>query len=184
VGSWKAVAAIVAAFLLGAGCSKRAPRSESADTAASAIAPANTAAVGAGNLAGAAVPSRSSAQSVKPPVTRSATVQRDTNRPRTTPRRVDNPCGGVHVNVIVRVAALGGATDMMSVDVALRNVAKELLAPLASSVIAGSEQFSPAIRTFRVATRDRAAAGVVVSRLRSAPQVQNAELDECGVRAQ
>jgi hypothetical protein len=102
---------------------------------------------------------------------------------RATPPGVDRPCGGEHVNVIVKVEALGGVTDMMGVQVALRNVARELLAPLESSIIAGSEQYSPAIRTFRVAVRDRAAADLVVSRLRSASQVQSVERDECAVRA-
>jgi hypothetical protein len=178
VRSAKSVVAFVAALALAASCAKAPAKSDDSGSASTAR-PETTAAVTAGG-AGNAI----ATQPAKPSTTRPTAMQRDTNRRRANPRGVDNPCGGVHVNVIVRVDALGGVTDMMSIEIALRNVAKELLAPLASSVVAGSEQFSPAIRAFRVTTRDRAAAGVVVTRLRSAPEVQSAEIDECRMKTQ
>ena len=172
--SARAVAAVIAALALA--CTKAPAKSGSSDSPTAVR--AHTTPVNVGGT-----PPTSGARAIKPSA-RSATPRRDTNRFDANPRRVDNPCGGVHVNVIVRVEALGGVTDMMSVQVALRNVAKDLLAPLSSSVVAGSEQISPAIRAFRVAVRgNRATADQVVSRLRSAREVESAEIDECAVRA-
>lgn len=96
---------------------------------------------------------------------------------------VDHPCGGVRVNVTVRQAALGGATDMAEVERALRSVASGLLAPL-KAADAASVEISPAIRAFRFALHDPAAADAVLRRLQPSEEVETVELDECIVRTQ
>jgi len=97
---------------------------------------------------------------------------------------VDNPCGGLHVNVTVRPGALdraGGAADS---ERALRSVASDLITRVRTHVVPNSLQLSPAIRTFRVRVHDRGAADAVIGQLRRAAEVESAELDECNVRRQ
>jgi hypothetical protein len=86
------------------------------------------------------------------------------------------------VNVIVRAAALGAATDPAAVERALRDLAARLLAPLRDRVVADSIDVSPAIRALRVAVRDSTAVAGVVAELARHPDVEAAEPDECVAR--
>jgi hypothetical protein len=88
-------------------------------------------------------------------------------------------CGGTAVNVTVKASALGGSPDAEGTMQALRSVSSRILAPVRDAV--GAPSISPAIRAFRVPIEDASATQRVLAQLRSSPQVEHVELDDCAV---
>jgi hypothetical protein len=83
-------------------------------------------------------------------------------------------CAIAYVNVLVRESTVANASDRTA---ALRSVSRRVLEPV--SALVGKVDLSPAIRTFRVAVLDSAAAERVLSRVRASPLVESAERDRC-----
>jgi hypothetical protein len=98
-----------------------------------------------------------------------------------TSRRVVG-CRGQFVNVTIKASALGDGSDAAATTRALRAASSDLLAPVRNET--GSISLSPAIRAFRVAAKDSAAAQRVVARLRGSPIVESVEVDRCDATIQ
>ena len=165
---------ILAAFLVVSACARTGSNAtdSTAGTSAAGVSTAGAPAPGA--------PAATASSSGTSAAASSASKQRGADLPQrkrdSTPPKVDNPCGGIHVNVMVRASAL---TQGSTSEVALRSVATDLIAGVRDQVDANSLQLSPAIRTFRVTARDQTAANLVVARLGQSARVESAEADQC-----
>lgn len=168
---------IVGALLAGTACARTGNNSADSSTPSATVSAATPDSSG---TSGGAASSATGKSGATLPATQAG--QRTTDLPArrpdsTPPRHVDNPCGGIHVNVTVRSSAL--AQQGTNSESALRAVATDLIAGVRDQVVANSLQLSPAIRTFRVTVRDQAAADLVIARLGQAARVEGVEADKC-----
>lgn len=95
-----------------------------------------------------------------------------------------NPCGGQGVLVTFTVAAFDGviATDTAKSLPRLRSLTDRALAPVRERVT--RVEYSPALRTARLALVDSASVRAVVAALSRSPEVGEVSLDACALKVQ